>query len=244
MNITVIVVQCGKELGYDITTKSGAYSALMNAYPLMPQHAVLVYKQHTPQALPFLNEGEQLEVILNDLVELAVRLPGHMGFYNGEGAGASIPGHLHFQFFERPDGYGDFPMEAAAKAQQGESPYIINDYPVYTAYWKSDLNLIVQQALGTIMQWIKVTVDKPNSSANIFATLDDDDGDVHLYFSPRNQMLSHSQEMGGAIGGLEVLGELVFSNDDEKHRLDLNEIDYHTVERILSAVSVPGNILF
>ena len=57
-------------------------------------------------------------------------------------------------------------------------------------------------------------------------------------------MLSHSQEMGGAIGGLEVLGELVFSNDDEKHRLDLNEIDYHTVERILSAVSVPGNILF
>jgi len=236
--------QCGKELGYDIKTRSGAYSALMNAYPLMPQHAVVVSNEHIPQALPFLNDGAQLEAILMDLVELAVRLPGHIGFYNGEGAGASIPGHLHFQFFEKPAGYNDFPLEAAAKAQQGEPPYIIEEYPVYSAYWKNSPDEIVRQSLDTIKQWIKNTTDKPNLSANIFTSFDPEDGDVHLYFVPRNQMLSHSQEMTGAIGGLEVLGELVFSSSNEKHRLDLNEIDYHTVERILSAISVPGGIDF
>ena len=236
--------QCGKELGYDIKTKSGAYSALMNAYPLMPQHAVLVSNEHIPQALPFLNDGAQLKTILMDLIELAVRLPGHIGFYNGEGAGASIPGHLHFQFFEKPPGSSDFPLEAAAKAQQGEPPYIIEEYPVHSAYWKNSPDKIVEQAQETIKQWIKDTTDKTNLSANIFTMLDPDDGDIHLYFVPRNQMMSHSQEMTGAIGGLEVLGELVFSSSDEKHRLDHNEIDYHTVERILTAISVPGNINF
>ena len=235
--------QCGKELGYDIKTKNGAYSALMNAYPLMPQHAVLVSQTHIPQALPFLNDGEKLESILMDLVELAVRLPGHIGFYNGEGAGASIPGHLHFQFFEKPAGISDFPLEATAKAQTGEPPFIIKSYPVYSAYWKNSPDKIVGQSLRTIKQWIKDTEDKPNLSANIFTSLDSD-GDINLYFVPRNQMLSHSQEMTGAIGGLEVLGELVFSSKDEKHRLDQNEIDYHTVERILSAISVPGHINF
>lgn len=236
--------QGGKELGYDIKTKSSAYSALMNAYPLMPQHAVLVNTSHVPQALPFMNGGELLEGILMDLVELAARLPGHIGFYNGEGAGASIPGHLHFQFFEKPAGYGDFPLEAAAKTHKGTPPYIIDDYPVYSAYWKNSPDKVVKQSLDTIKQWINDTTDKPNLSANIFTSLDPEDGDVHLYFVPRNQMLSHSQEMTGAIGGLEVLGELIFSSNDEKHRLDQNEIDYHTIERILSAISVPGNISF
>ena len=236
--------QCGKELGYDITTELGSYFALMNAYPLMPQHAVIVSKEHIPQALPFLNDGEHLESILKDLVELAVRLPGFIGFYNGEGAGASIPGHFHLQFFVKPVGYSDFPLEAAAKDQQGKPPYIIDDYPVFSAYWKNSPSAIVQQSLGTIKQWMKDTVDKSNLSANIFVSLDARDGDIHLYFVPRNQMLSHSQEMTGAIGGLEVLGELVFSSADEKHRLIQNEIDYHTVERILSAVSAPGNIHF
>ena len=238
--------QCGKELGYDIetATATGSYSALLNAYPLMPQHAVVVSARHIPQALPFMNGGDYLEAVLRDLVELAVRLPGHVGFYNGEGAGASIPGHLHFQFFARPVGYSTFPLEAVAKAHPGEPPYVVDDYPVFCAYWKTSPGNILQQALGPIKRWIKGYTDKPNLSANIFTTLDADDGDIHLYFVPRNQMLSHSLEMTGAIGGLEVLGELVFSSIDEKHRLVYNEIDYHTIERILSAVSVPGDIQF
>jgi len=38
------------------------------------------------------------------------------------------------------------------------------------------------------------------------------------------------------IGGLEVLGEVVFSSREEGQRLEGGKIDYHTVERILAAV--------
>ena len=42
--------------------------------------------------------------------------------------------------------------------------------------------------------------------------------------------------MSGTIGGFEVLGEVVFSSDEERRRLEFGKIDYHTVERILVAV--------
>ena len=45
--------------------------------------------------------------------------------------------------------------------------------------------------------------------------------------------------MSGLIGGLEALGELVFSSDDEKHRLHTGQVDYRAVEQILAHVSVP-----
>ena len=130
-----------------------------------------------------------------------VKAQGHLS------RGISISSSL-----EKPAGYSDFPLEAAAKAQQGEPPYIIEEYPVYSAYWKNSPDEIVKQSLDTIKQWIRDTADKHNLSANIFTSLDPENGDVQLYFVPRNQMLSHSQEMTGAIGGLEVLGELVFSS--------------------------------
>ncbi len=41
--------------------------------------------------------------------------------------------------------------------------------------------------------------------------------------------------MSGTIGGIEVLGEMVFSSEADGKRLERGEIDYHTVERILSA---------
>jgi hypothetical protein len=41
--------------------------------------------------------------------------------------------------------------------------------------------------------------------------------------------------MSGIIGGVEVLGEMVFSGEEDGKRLERGEIDYHTVERILSA---------
>jgi hypothetical protein len=43
-------------------------------------------------------------------------------------------------------------------------------------------------------------------------------------------------ELSGTIGGLEVLGEVVFSSDEEGQRLEFGRVDYHTVERILAAV--------
>ena len=47
--------------------------------------------------------------------------------------------------------------------------------------------------------------------------------------------------MSGFIGSLEVLGELVFSSEDEKQRLERGEVDYHTVQRILASVRIELN---
>ena len=68
------------------------------------------------------------------------------------------------------------------------------------------------------------------------ATFDDIQKELELFFVPRHRLRSQSPEMSGTIGGLEVLGEVVFSSDEEGRRLEVGEVDYHTVERILAAV--------
>ena len=40
------------------------------------------------------------------------------------------------------------------------------------------------------------------------------------------------------VGGLEVLGELIFCSDEEEHRLESGEIGYAAIERMLASVSV------
>lgn len=62
------------------------------------------------------------------------------------------------------------------------------------------------------------------------------DQGLELFFVPRHRLRSQSPEMSGTIGGFEVLGEVVFSSDEERRRLEFGKIDYHTVERILVAV--------
>lgn len=54
------------------------------------------------------------------------------------------------------------------------------------------------------------------------------------------ELLSHAAGMDGTVGRLEILGELVFSTDGEKVRLDAGSVDYSTVAQILAAVEAPG----
>ena len=110
--------QSGVELGYEIDVDRTRYVAWMNPYPLMPLHCVIASNDHIPQA--WCTNGAagiclSIEKILEDLVTLSERLPGYVGFYNGTGAGASIPGHFHFQFFKRRASDASFPLEVAAR---------------------------------------------------------------------------------------------------------------------------------
>ena len=86
----------------------------MNPFPLLPNHVVFASKSHIPQEFSLLDQkrdAKKLEDVLRDLCQLALRLPNHVGFYNGVGAGASIPGHFHFQFFHRAPDFPSFPIE-------------------------------------------------------------------------------------------------------------------------------------
>jgi hypothetical protein len=231
--------QRGIELGYDIDVGGSEYVAWMNAFPLMPVHTVIATRAHVPQAWCSAEEvgtGLSIDKLLSDLVALAGRLPGFIGFYNGEGAGASIPGHMHLQFFKRPENYGPFPLEAVA----GHPERAPSNYPVAVVFWQGRSRDVVDQARRWITAWVESNSSGPMSiSANIFAIADDADGSIRLYFVPRDQMSSHSPGMAGAVGGLEILGELVFSDPEEKGRLERGEVDYRTVERILASVNVP-----
>ena len=61
-----------------------------------------------------------------------------------------------------------------------------------------------------------------------------------LYFVPRNRLYSRGPGMVGTVGGLEVLGELVFSTELENERLNAGMVDYMYVHRVLAAVEAPG----
>ena len=232
--------QAGLEMGYEIGVDDMPYIAWMNAYPIMPMHCVIASRDHIPQA--WCPDGANggclgIEKILSDLVGLSRRLPGYVGFYNGKGAGASIPGHFHFQFFKRHEPGVPFPLEVAARNSGIAAHGTIHDYPVVVEYWRGAPEAIVDAVCPWIRNWMERNLHQHESiSANILSTFDDASNHSALYFVPRHQQRMQSPEMSGTIGGVEVLGELVFSSEDEGQRLESGKIDYHTVERILSAV--------
>lgn len=236
----VLWQQAGAEMGYEIDVDSARYIAWMNAYPLMPVHCVVATADHIPQA--WCRNGEMIgcmsiDKILDDLVDLSRRLPGYVGFYNGQGAGASIPGHFHFQFFKRPQAGILFPLEITARESGIESHGTIDDYPLAVEYWRGDPGSVTGAACAWIRDWLgRNRHQHPLISANIVATFDDIENTSCLFFVPRHQQRMQSPEMSGTIGGVEILGELVFSSDEEGRRLERGDVDYHTIERILSAV--------
>lgn len=71
---------------HSIDLLGGEFQLLVNPYPILPYHFTIAAARHVPQEY-FRQIGE----------ELAEELPGMTIFFNGEGAGASAPDHLHFQ---------------------------------------------------------------------------------------------------------------------------------------------------
>ena len=65
---------------------NGRFKLLVNPYPILPYHFTIASNDHTDQKF----NGTTGKV-------LAEELPGMAVFFNGAGAGASAPDHLHFQ---------------------------------------------------------------------------------------------------------------------------------------------------
>ncbi len=236
--------QRGIELGYDLP--SCRYIAWMNPFPLMPTHVTVARTEHGAQSWignTTKDSRHRIEAILCDFLEITGRLPGFIGFYNGDGAGATIPDHFHFQFFERPLGREPFPLEHAAEPAHRLAPVVLrrDRYPITTLYFRGDRGAIVERAAAWVGAWTDVYHNDPTLSANIVAMTDPDSRDgFHLFFVPRNRHYSHGPGVIGLIGGLEVLGELVFSSEVEKQSLDMGRFDYHAARLTLSAVEAPG----
>jgi hypothetical protein len=213
----------------------------MNPFPLLPNHVVIAADAHIGQHWDLDGvRGLKLGRLLYDLCDIAHHLPWHIGFYNGVDAGASIPGHLHFQFCRRPDDGLVFPLERwnFAPAKSDGAPDWAEGYPIPVARWRGSVDKIVTDALALIQRWVDGNQARLEQiSANFVAAADRIDGGVLLYFVPRDRERSTLATHVGTVGGLEVLGEIVLTSDKERRLLDKGEIGYFYVENTLSQVA-------
>ena len=232
--------QNGKELGYDFSVNETAYTLLMNPFPLMSMHALIATQAHMPQSWMIdedVNEGFTIEKIMQDILEISYKLPEHIVFYNGINAGASIPSHFHLHVFKRPSSQQYYPIEQTSKKKIKEGYYQVLDYPINAQYWHGEKDSLYQEANDWIQAWLnKNLTQSARLSANIISSFNARNNELELYFIPRDQERASSSAMRGIIGGLEVLGELVFITEEEKTKLDAGEVDYHHIENILSCV--------
>jgi hypothetical protein len=234
--------QRGLELGFDISIDDVPYCCYANPFPLMPAHVTVATRAHMPQGWSALGtEGRAtLQVLLSHLLTLAEQLPSFVVFFNGPDAGASIPAHFHFQLFKRVPAHDAFPLERSARRPHsgGGADPALKDYPITVACFDGPHDDIVERAA----QWVLArTAEQGNAGAmsvNLMAM--HTGGRPHLYVAPRHRSYSYAPGFAGLVGGLEILGELVLSTEQEKQQLDLGHFTYERVSAVLAAVEPPG----
>jgi hypothetical protein len=234
--------QQGAEMGYELDVNGMTYHAWMNPFPLMPCHVVVASTRHETQEWAY-GPGGGIEVgrLVRDLVSLAERTPGYVGFYNGVNAGASIAGHLHYQFFKRPDDLPAFPLEVRSRDDQAleGAGAVVTDYPLAVVKWSGASIAIGESAAGWIAKWAERNARRIQSLAANIIVSGNLDGSVSLYFVPRDRARACGEGMSGLTGGLEILGEIVFSTEQERQLIDSGAVDYFLVQNILHSVGTP-----
>lgn len=226
----------GAEVGYDLADAGGRYTAWMNPFPLLPCHTVIASRRHLPQH--WRDPGAQsLGELVDDLAGLSQQLPGWIGFYNGVGAGASIPHHLHFHFLPRPPGYEEMPLESAARERPRQDRVKVI-YPLSFMHWSGTRTQVLEQAKSWLEQWQQGSGALDDATANIIACTRLDGHAMDLYFIPRHQRRSRAEGLQGVIGSFEAMGEIVCSSSEEKQRLDSGQVDYPAIAAMLRQVSV------
>jgi hypothetical protein len=232
---------------YQYRVNERVYNALCNPFPFTRTHLTMAAGEHLPQTFHVSGSAEQtherIRRIVEDLVAIVEQLPTFVGFYNGAGAGASIEKHLHFHFFEIPDGHGSFPIQTAARLASRSlfgqvdsgQPAQVMELPGYplTAYRvrgvKGDA---VEAVIDLAMDWDRRAGEA--ASANIVALWEE--GAVSLYFVPRNRFYTRSPGLAGMVAGLEILGEFILSTPDEQRAIAEQRVNYDYLWRILEAV--------
>ncbi len=235
--------QQGAQLGYRVETGGRYFFALTNPFPILPGHVVIASTEHRTQEWRF-HDADGLDVadLIDDLVRLADRMPGHLGFYNGVDAGSSIPRHLHYQFVMRPDDESAFPLEVAAQrgGNGSDGTGFAERYPLDAAVWKGSVADVVARASDWMVRWGERNRARFDVlTANFIASRDDDADQLALYFVPRDRAKPRVDVFSSVAGGLEALGEIVLSSPEEKALLNNGSIDYSTLEAALATLRTP-----
>ena len=230
--------QRGLEVGFGITLGGTEYRCFANPFPLMPVHVTVAASRHVPQAWSLAqDDGKALRIdeVVSHLVDLSEQLPSFVVFFNGPGAGASIPSHLHFQLFKRP-GLEPFPLESAPRLHDSAEP-AFKDYPITCAHFEGLSAVVAREGAAWLSRLSDAADDPTGMSVNLIAVSAGDRS--HLYAVPRHSSFSYAQGLAGLVGGLEILGELVLSTDLEKQNIDQGHYSYASIAEIIAAVEPP-----
>lgn len=232
---------------YQYRVNGRVYNALCNPFPFTRTHLTMAAGEHLPQSFHVTGDTAQTHArirrIVEDLYGITEQLPTFAGFYNGAGAGASIEKHLHYHFFEIPDGHGGFPIQTAARlagrslfsqthSDRPASVVAISDYPLTAWQVRGARADAVEAVVELAEDWDRRAGEA--ASANIIALWEE--GAVSLYFVPRNRFYTRSPGLAGMVAGLETLGEFIFSTPDEQRAINEQRVTYDYLWRILEAV--------
>lgn len=234
----------GVQSYYQYCINDHLYNALCNPFPFTRTHLTMAAGEHMAQSFHVTGDAalteQRIRRIVEDLYAIAEQLPTFVGFYNGAGAGASIEKHLHFHFFEIPDGHGGFPIQSAARltpaqastVQGGATLVEIANYPLAASQVRGSKTAVINAAVDLTVQWDQRAGEA--ASANIIALTEE--GSVSLYFVPRNKFYTRSPGLAGMVAGLETMGEFIFSTEDEQRAINEQRVTYDYLWRILEAV--------
>ncbi len=240
------------QLPLPIELSSGRFEAWANPFPLGDRHLTIAAEAHRPQRWQTGNAAASRATLLTrlrDLVELAGRLPGFLVFENGEGAGASIPQHHHYQALRRWPGLERFPIEEAAQATQapplpGPTLFPLRSYPVAALVLAGEGEALLARCGDALERWFAEDEEGgwEHLATNLLATrCRGSSGRILVFVVPRNGHINRSHGTGSQVASLEIAGEMVMSDDRARERIQDGRIGYRSVWETIASCQDTGS---
>lgn len=189
-----------------------AYNAGANFSWIEPNHYTVMPREHCDQAYS--------RHVLDAMLDLHDKTGGQFRvLFNGPGAGATIPWHLHYQITTAA-----LPVETLPVGAEHTYPTPVCRFPASPEG--------MERAHRTIERWLGQ--DPVHRSLNLLvATID---GQTQVFMFPRDQRYAKA-EGKGLVGGFEVAGTFVLSAPAEKETFD--NANAAVARTILSRVHPP-----
>ena len=200
-------------------TVCGNMEALVNPYPVLPEHYTIPTLQHTPQ---------RISSMYTEMLLLAQRWQGLTIFYNGARCGASAPDHAHLQAVR----VADVPVLgkewAVVDNCKAQGVHLVDSYimPLFVVKAKS-INESTT-LLSQLMAALPCVEDAAEPDVNLLAFYSADDGWTTLLF-PRAKhrpdcYFSEGEERRlVSPGALDMAGLLILAREEDYERMTADD---------------------
>lgn len=192
-----------------LTLAGKDYYAGANFAWIEHDHFTVMAAEHTDQV--YSQHGLQAMLELHQHTEGKFRI-----LFNGNGAGATIPWHLHYQITTTP-----MPIESLTPGKEANYPTIVHRCPLNDNGFEN--------AHTAADAWIKK--DPENHTINVLISGTGDQATIWIF--PRDQRRAKATNKG-LVGGFEVAGDFVLSAPAEREPFETS--DAQTARDILQQI--------